>query len=232
MQVYRLYDDDDYNSDDGLFFDGDYGEDIDFRYDYTMGYCENTETLSHLCSSSDPQKNSFAAAYIEPEYEWARQQSGMNDTDVSAQIELQYSIGTIKSVIDEKRDSAGMESNDFWIAYLLLGYQSEVNHDPPGDGLYGVTIVGGTADSINSFSEVPYGGNGAILFLETMRDADVTYGDTYRIWTSIHELGHQFGLKGDYPFDMGVMGSAGSSDFHFVPKHIKILRFRSWSPGF
>ncbi len=75
-EQFALFDDDDYNSDDILVNDDD-REDVDFRFNYNMGYClEGNETLSRLCPTSDVERNPYAAAYIEPEYEWAKQQPG------------------------------------------------------------------------------------------------------------------------------------------------------------
>lgn len=245
--TFNLFDDDDYNSNDGLVFRGDDGEDVDSRYNYTMGYCENNETLSSLCSTSDVERNPYAAAYIEPEYNWARQQPGMNDTDVPFRIEVYRNrfdpyFNNERMVIDEKRDSGGMESNDFWIGYLLLGYQSSDNFDPPEEGAtLGIAPPAGdpstsAVNSVNSWLEVPVGSIGAIIYLETMRDADMIDGQNLRIKTSPHELGHQFGLRGDEYLPpgqrtWGLMGYTDSYDLHLVPHHIRVLRFRSRSPG-
>lgn len=69
----------------------------------------------------------------------------MNDTDVQFELEVFHDSNdrnhdNEKVVINRKRDSAGMESNDFWIGYLLIGYQSNVDFDPSpeANALFGV----------------------------------------------------------------------------------------------
>ncbi len=130
--------------------------------------------------------------------------------------------------------------NDFWIGYLLLGYQSEDSFDPPEEGArLGVAPPAGDpadsyANNANNFLNIPLGSDGAMIFLETMRDVDKTNGANVRIQTAPHELGHQFGLGGDDSEPQngwGLMGYTNSYEMHLVPSHIKILRFRSRSPG-
>lgn len=240
-QQYNLFDDDDYNSDDYWLLNGDDQEDVDFRYDYTS-CLDGNETFSRLCPSSDVNINPFAAAYVQPEYEWAKQQSGMNDTDVPLQVivydsDTDANADAERAVIEQKRDSDGMESNDFWIGYILLGYQARNNFDPPVDALFGSAPPAGipqfsVENRANNSGEVPVGSIGAILFLETMRDADMTVpGEVNRIKTAPHELGHQFGLLGHLSenMDWGLMSYTNSTSLH--PEHIRLIRLRRASPG-
>lgn len=69
---FKLFDDDDFNDNDGSQKDGDVGENVEL-----LSY-----TLSKLQVSDDPNNNPYAAAYIVPEYNWAAQQ-GLNNTNVT-----------------------------------------------------------------------------------------------------------------------------------------------------
>lgn len=67
-----------------------------------------------------------------------------------------------------------------------------------------------------------------------MRDFDITNGGDTRVSTAPHELGHQFGLLGDgspLPAGLDDWGIMDGVSFNFVPQHIRVLRFRAYSPG-
>src|SRR6185369_1190705 len=93
--------------------------------------------------------------------------------------------------------------------------------------------------SVNTCSIVPKGSDGSIIFQETSRDLVRYYNSVvsnreiafFKI-VSAHELGHQFGLKGDnvnsllfqimdYPnYDSGI----NSPTIGFNAEHLNILR--------
>lgn len=85
--------------------------------------------------------------------------------------------------------------------------------------LVGIFIV----DTVTNSAGVPEGSQGSIIFLETMKDVGGVRYDT-----APHEIGHQFGLKGDVP-NLGIM-SYGTDTF-FVPQHLNVFRWRIKSPG-
>jgi hypothetical protein len=79
--------------------------------------------------------------------------------------------------------------------------------------------------------------------METCRDVDRVFDDgsprptpnIFCVEVPVHELGHQFGLKGDNedgsgPNYFGVMGYSGNS-YSFVERHINLMRLRVKSPG-
>jgi len=107
--VFQLFDDDDFNSNDGSppgdgTLDGDDGK-----------------------VSTENFENPFADAYVEPSYTWAEGQSDMNDENVPFRPEINFTSPTFlteRPIVNENRDSTGMEQDDFWIGYILIGYQA------------------------------------------------------------------------------------------------------------
>lgn len=129
-----------------------------------------------------------------------------------------------------------MESDDFWVGYIVLGYQSKLSQDFDGADL---NVVGGIApaDSVNdvdldhtaaSSLDVPKGSVGAIVYLEAMTDLDRTFSYLWKSRVTPHELGHQFGLAHDSLYQ--IMDPA-SSDISLHPDHINLVRWRISSPG-
>jgi hypothetical protein len=244
-QIYALFDDDDFNSDDGALQNGDDQEDVTWRCLNTIYPCDmlSSETFSHLLPSTDTGQNPYARAYIEPDYSWALQQPGMNDSSVQYEINIPLDLPNFdieRSRIDPNRDSSGMERSDFWIGYLLVGYQSGVDVDADNEPV----VIGGVAPPINyqtawtnsvtNSNDVTRGSIGAVIYIESMRDWDVTTGADFRVRTAPHELAHQFGVLGDStnPFplpDWGIMSANGA--LTFVPTHINVMRWRINSPG-
>lgn len=246
-QIFSLFDDDDFNSNDGTMFRGDDGEDVDKLYD----------TLSHLQSSSDVNANPFAAAYIEPEYLWA-QSAGFNDSNVAFELNYpdSYDNGAdVRIKIEPYRGSKNSELDDFWVGYILVAYQSSVissndpSYIPVLDSANGFGVTAGIAPTINDANTdlkdgtidsrgVPRGSIGAVVYIETMRDLDMgpnmfPNGLPFqsRIQTPPHELGHQFGVMGHAP-NFGVMSNIGTSNLlQFIEPHINLMRWRIHSPG-
>lgn len=254
--LYQLFDDDDFNDSDGLppgdgTLDGDDGENVEAPYNLTQGFClGGNETLSRLCPSADIDKNPYAAGYIEPDYTWAENQSGMNDSDVQFRLNVEFTppnYDNEREILNNARDSAGMENAEFWIGHLLIGYQPDNAWEPPDDptlppvvldGDPNAPVVGGTAppisyliawtDSVVDFRTVTRGSISAIIYIEAMRDSDLFDGGDYKVRAASHELGHQFGLRGDVE-DFGIMSA--DEPLYFVPAHINIMRWRRASPG-
>ncbi len=229
---FTLVDDDDFNSNDGANLRGDEGEDV-----VALG-----ETFSPMADSLDngicdySAQNVFGPAYICPVYD-----GGGNPANDTGNIDFNLNVPNLSDDVDKQinlgRNSDPNESDAFWVIYLQIGYQSDVNTDGdpnsefilPNQAVTGATPSFGSADDIASCAGVPRGGEGSLVYIETSRDVDVhgAAADT-RIRTAPHEVGHQFGLKGDVD-GFGIMSDSGPLEF--VPAHINILRCRVKSPG-
>jgi hypothetical protein len=141
------------------------------------------------------------------------------------------------------RQAAG--SNDFWVAYILLGYQWKETRD--GDPNSEDSILGGTWAEMSN-SAVTRGGNGSHVFLETVVDRrGATSFNQARSTVFAHEVGHQLGLMhwdvatADEPTGIPV-GTVVPVNLmrrllqdmlgnpHFVEEQIKLLRYRVQSP--
>lgn len=244
--VFQLFDDDDFNDNDQPpplgdgTLDGDDGEDVTYR-----GNTMFDETFSLLQPSANISQNVYAAAYIEPDYTWAENQFGMNDSNVQYET-VTYTAPLFneeRRVINSQRDSIGLENNEFWIGYILIGYQATAGDvDPPPD------VLGGTSppiayayppvdfiDIVTDSRDVPRGAIGSIIYIEQMRDGDKSLMNNepnlkFKLRTVPHETGHQFGLAGDSNTGEGIMSVADPS-LRFVAKHINVMRWRINSPG-
>lgn len=247
-----LYDDDDFNNNDGSpptgdgTLDGDDNEDITCLG--TQPKCLNG-TFSRMQPTTDINTNVFAAAYLEPEYDWAIQQ-GFNETDTSffENIDNLDALGTNeRSFIDPWRNSKNTSTNtyerrDFWVAYVQVGYQWDPIFD--GDPILNPPLVGGgiapvyspkdLVDDADEPLDVFRGSIGNLIFIESMRDADDTLGSSvYDLKTRIapHEIGHQLGLQG-HTAVFGIMDINSITDKNrLVPRHISVIRWRIPSPG-
>jgi hypothetical protein len=254
--LFHLFDDGDFNDDDTDVLplgdgtlDGDDGEDIN-----CLGYVQHCldGTFSLLQPTSNPDTNVFASAYVEPEYDWAYLQ-GFNQTNLPFVLEMDRpdrNGSTIQAYFDQYRNSKNgsviYERDDFWVGYIVIGYQSGINPDPrPEDGdayLFGSLIAGGfspadnvlvdLADDADDSLDVFKGSVGSILYIEGMGDLDKTAGPSVNNWRQRvppHELGHQIGLRGDTS-GFGIM-TQGGSDIRLIPRHISVVRWRVASPG-
>lgn len=252
--IFTLFDDDDFNDNDGLLWKGDDGEDVSWR-----GGNMFSETFSLLQPSDNVAENPFADAYIRPDYSWAEQQPGMNDSDVPFEVHYPDTISgnDERRKIDRYRDSKNttttiFERDDFWIGYILIGYQSAQNaeNDPQlTPQSQGQLWVGGVTPPVNGSSDladgttdsagVPRGANGTVFYIEALRDLDAgpnLYGGLpykSRIRTAPHELGHAFGIDGDGNVpEYEIMASEGvSTGLQFWYSHINLMRWRIKSPG-
>lgn len=215
---FTLYDDDDYNADDGPTLDGDNSEVI-ARLPDSFKYL-SAEDGNY--PDGNP-KNLYASAYIMPEYDWAESR-GYNQTNLPFVLNVNSQQGNLDAVINQNRNSASDERDDFWIAYLLVSYQEDFTEDADGavcdsqgqnclpEG--GVSGVGRGPAGCDCFqtspctghsclSVVPKGAFGSIIFEETMQDVtrswlrDGSLVIQNQGTTAPHELGHQFGLCGD-----------------------------------
>lgn len=199
-QGFVLYDDDDFNDDDGTLFDGDSGP----------GENVATPDLSILQSSDTPCTNTFntnncnvlAHAYVMPIYDLA----GSGD-DIP--FELHVDDSALSGIYNNATffDSRGSHSSiDFWTVYVLGAYQYTLVEDSDPDE-FGATY--GVADGLLN-------GQGFAVFIELNRPREFMDLSRYPAgnwqvrpvanrFTTAHELGHLFnGLHTDT-----VSGNAG-----------------------
>lgn len=226
--AFTLYDDDDWNNNDGSIFDGDESfEDIEPLPDITYKFIQ---------SSGDPSKNVFAPAYIMPVIDGGGNPNN-NQSNVKFLLNLEPGPDAFQAQVQSRMGSAGNESSDFWVVYIQLGYQPSVDfdNDPNVEGARGgiTPFPGNEEDSFTdsvSGPNVPIGAQASMAFLETMRDKDKVDGFDWMIRTVPHEIGHQMALRGDDRDSLlGLMAPSGA--LAFVPAHINVLRWRVKSPG-
>ena len=208
-----MVDDDDFNSNDGAQKDGDNTEDVDAL----------SATLSLMQDSDDPKLNVFAPAYIRSSHDGGGDPA--NNTG-SISFVLNVPSGTVETQINLGRNSGAAESDDFWVVYLQVSYQGrpDADEDPTGEGASGGTTVSyATGHVATSAADVPRGGLGSLVYMETMRD----FGLLFPTIAAPHEVGHQMGLA-DAATGFGIMSAETSA---FVDAHLNILRWRVKSPG-
>lgn len=256
--TFILYDDDDYNADDNLP-DGDRNE----------PFMELPITFRHLSSADGnyPEdgrpRNTYASAYIMPERAWA-ESAAYNQRNLP--IILNVMDANLDNTINANRNSIMDERDDFWIAYFLLTYQGDTNSDGDGEagGVSGTTQGPFTTEPAHcdcylssncvgtACSILPKGGFGSVINLEAIQDTTRTWRinanlTTHNQGTTVpHELGHQFGLKGDSINPIPMQPKRGVNtykimdylnrprevdQFELHPEHINILRRRIKSPG-
>jgi hypothetical protein len=219
---FELYDDDDFNDNNGTTLNGDTGEPVP-EPDRTMLQstdtpCPNTITASNC--------NVFASAYIRPAEDLTGNQgnvafqNNISDPDIDSLVQLYFQNQMTES------------SQTFWTIYLLGAYQHQETEDSDpdiSDATYGVT---GTLEST--------------VFLELARSKE--YQDIDRVsppgtptwslrpignrFTTIHEIGHLFGCNhtdgGTLTTDYGVMGiNTTRSTAIFNNFSLRIIRART-----
>ena len=141
----------------------------------------------------------------------------------------------VLSQINSGRSSGLNESDNFWVVYIQVAYQPDGLEDSDPDtedstGGYTPPYINGKTDDVTSSADVTRGADGSLLFIETVRDR-VRYPPVSIIDTiaAPHEVGHQFGLKGDLP-GFGIMLNSTEAPV-FVDRHLNVLRWRIKSPG-
>ena len=253
-QPITLYDDDDFNDNDGDTKVGDNNE-------LVQRFANN---LKHLLSEDgnyedNSPKNVLGVAYIRPTYTWA----STYDSNVPFDLNVEYnelSSNTPTSLINASRGSRAFESDEFWLAYVIFGYQGTVSEDfdPIGIPLVGASPAltcdcysnaNCPAGRISCSNSIPRGGPGSVIFLETSQDyrkfwlnppspySPKVFNEAET--TVPHELGHQLGLKGYVTSeDFKIMDyvqpqfhPTGNIQVGFNDEHINILRRRIKSPG-
>jgi hypothetical protein len=215
---FELYDDDDYNNNQGEFLTGDQGETI--------------QIPGGAFSLLSP---ALAQAYIVP------------DVSTGGLVAFRPNVpeDTARGIFSV---ASGGRGANYWATYVLFGYQIDEDHDgdpekewkTPGtylalsyepDGFNKNTSPPSVANDLRN--GVPVGDIGTIVALETFSEQTrLPHGGSIPIeFIVLHELGHQLGLRGDNtPGDWGIMSNPPTGAF-FVGAHLNIIRSRVSSPG-
>ena len=192
---FTLYDDDDFNDDDGSNLDGDTGEDIP------------PPDMSFLQDSDDPTINKLAPAYVRPTYDLAGEDDNVPFVLNTPKANATSGNPTLAELLGVYRfDNIATEDDpDFWTVYVLNAYQDLIkkDHDPDSED-----PALGRVDGIGN-------GRGLQLYVEAAADYKryaARNGITLEFCdllsgTVVHELGHLFG--GNHG-DGGLMDGEGS----------------------
>jgi len=192
--------------------------------------------LSEIRQSPNPTQNVYAPAYIRPTYDGGGA-TGNDTNNIAFSLNIPLTAAAINSQLNLGRNSGSNESDNFWVVYVQIGYQGDLPQDivPATEpATAGATTQFGSVDDVTSSAGVVTGGQGSLVFIESSRDGDLTImiGDDFKVRTGPHEVGHQFGLRGDAP-GFGIMSQSGSGGepLRFVDRHLNVLRWRIKSPG-
>lgn len=200
-ESFILFDDDDFNKNDGTNPIGDTGEDIP------------APDTSLLQESDDPAQNVLAPAYIRPIYDLPGNQDDvpflLNIPDDDTFLLASYRF-----------DNSGRKTSQFWIIYLLNSYQHDSNRDadPENEG-----AILGIVDDVTD-SEPGVIGEGASIFVEPVSEAtsQEPFGAGCRAnAAAAHEIGHLFGAEHE---DGALMGSSCSNPLFFSPRSLGKIR--------
>jgi len=194
-----VYDDDDFNRNDGTTLHGDEGEDV--RTPNTL-IVQNTDV---------PELNVFAPAYVRPVYDLG------SDGAVAFALNLSdEDDSTIHDLFSFDDEGTVANDPDFWALYLLGAYQGTIvgSRDPNDDA---ATL--GLVDCIGCI--------GAVVFVETISDVGETALRNEATIVA-HELGHLLCLQHGQGGLMGKKGPRGRSgrveSLDFRPASIATIR--------
>jgi hypothetical protein len=258
---FRLYDDDDYNSSNTpATLNGDEGEPI-VRFPDTFKHLSDSLTGGTFADGTP--MNILASAYILPEYNWAENVKHYNQSDVDFNTNVEQTEGPIlyaPLLGTDERNSKNDEKDNFWVSYFIIAYQGQQSADADGtsSGMLeaveeGLTLSNTVCDCYNSTvcprngvsvcTTYPVGGNVSLIYEESIRDLDkyqatlppADFSIKGSEVTAPHELGHQFGLRGDVAGTLfNIMDYPNNSTplrVKLHPEHINIMRWRIKSPG-
>lgn len=225
---FQLYDDDDFNDNNGTLMDGDTGEDI-------LGPDEilPTSGMSLLTAGSDLEStNVFAPAYVRPVYDIVNSRNNC----VFQANELSDNAVDLRPLFTQCWDSSSTNTDpQFWSVLVFGAYQHTTAEDgdpsnEPDGTTYGIvdaitTVSGG----INNDRE----GSGASIFMEVHRPRETpTYNSNPQDVTSLsntvaHEVAHLFSCEhgeGELMGDILPDGSLNITSSHFSPASIRKIR--------
>lgn len=208
---FQLYDDDDFNNDDGIYVDGDTqplpGENITMPSLCLIQGASMPMTCPNGGNSDDPTKNILAPAYIHPIYDIGDD----NDYTVFASNVSADSGPAVRDLFDFDQIETE-DSEDFWTAYLLGGYQYTIQTDEDPETESNDSVVGVT-DAQN--------GVGSIVFMETNGPKECNSNVIFCniAATAAHELGHLLNATDN---DGGIMSDQSLS---FSPISLNRIRY-------
>jgi hypothetical protein len=197
--TFTLYDDDDFNDDDGTTLDGDNGEDVS----------EPITGISLLTANSDnPTDNILAPAYIRPVYDITDTQDNSSFTLNSTSL---APADTRRLFVDQDLTTTNTDAG-FWTVYVLYAYQGplDVDQDPmivlrqSEPGLFGI---------VDGIPNVLPEGSGALIFMELHNRREITgYPGPPSLQSVANTVGHEVGhLVGGEHFDGGIMTDASGT---------------------
>jgi hypothetical protein len=210
-QSFILYDDDDFNNDDGENVDGDAGnEDIP------------DPDMSFLTDGSDnATTNILAPAYIKTVRVTAAEGDTHDNSIFKANLPS-YNQTEMRTLLTDYDLTTGNTNNQFWTAYVLGSYQSILNRD---NDPHQEPHPAGVADSITGTSpssDDDGEGSVAFIFLEINRTKEIEGYNAFperKMNTYVaHEIGHLLGCQhgeGD------IMGEIVNGDNDGSPTSIK-----------
>jgi hypothetical protein len=191
-EIFQLYDDDDFNDNDGAMLDGDTGEDI-----------PPPDMALLAANSDDVNTNVFASAYVRPVYDIV----DTRDDLIFAPNVLSDAAGDIRSLFVAWDSSGTNTSNEFWSVYVLGSYQHTLEEDR--DPNAGESLTLGIVDEITNVTG-DLEGSGTLIFMEAHRprefpayNPDPTNINSMAV-TVAHEIGHLFSCVHG---DGGLMGT-------------------------
>jgi len=184
---FTIYDDDDFNDNDGTNLDGDAGEPLIPPDSSNTSLIHSTDTACTQTVTSNC--NILAPAYIKPEYDLANPNP---ITPFSRNLTMTVDVTQVAAVPADVQaafrfdNSAYSDMDEFWAIYLSSAYQIDERWDGDPNG---TPAVVGITDSLAG------SGQGCLLFLETTRareSSNWNVGPINRNYTVAHEIGHKF----------------------------------------
>jgi len=183
----------------------------------------NVDT-SLMQDSDDPARNLFAPAYIQPVDDLGpgSKEAGFNRNVENNLVEIQDQLAGGREKVSK---------NEYWVAYIQGAFQGPAtgplaDADPNSEPIPGGATPTYDVDPPSDLRQ------GSLIFAEGARDrlavlraAGFCLNINFLAQTTIHEVGHQFGLdEGD-----GIMsgGCVPLADQHFVPADLAAIRGRS-----
>ncbi|MBN8684986.1 MAG: hypothetical protein J0L99_20230 [Chitinophagales bacterium] len=224
---------------------------FDLMDDDDIPKAAKSTVIKDLSSNAGILVNAFSEAYILPVIDGGGESTNnslipfipnVNNVELSGELPDKYSGKSIDKIYTDYAQSALYESKNYWVAYIVSGWQftTKQDADPDTEGGYFIGITSGN----NNHCDIGYGGNVSVVFHETWRDVSSNPNAEH---TFAHEIGHQFGLSHGtvtpssslcasciLTCNTGLMakGIPGTNPpLYFSKEHLNLLRCRFFSPG-
>jgi hypothetical protein len=158
--------------------------------------------------------NLVAPAYIKSVYDLG---SGSKQPTFNLNVEIGPEL---PSQLSSGRDN--VSTNEYWVAYIQGAFQggSAKDSDPDNEPVTGgltATFLNNPPSSLDQ---------GSLVYVESLRDFGACPGITTLSKTTVHEVGHQFGLL-DSTGGIMNQGCIPATDLYFVPDHVAAMRGRT-----